>query len=117
MIVEKILLAQGLYYVLSGLWPLAHMRSFLAVTGPKTDLWLVKAVGLLVTAIGASLLAASARGAAAPETIVLAVGSALALAGVDVVFAATRTISRIYLADAAAEAALLVLWARFAGVT
>ena len=86
MIVQKILLAQGLYYVLSGLWPLAHMRSFTAVTGPKTDLWLVKTAGLLIASIGASLLAAAARGAAAPETVVLAAGSALALAGADVVF-------------------------------
>jgi hypothetical protein len=116
-IARDLLLAQGLYYVASGLWPLAHMRSFLRVTGPKTDLWLVKTVGLLIAVIGASLLASRARGAAEPETVVLAAGSAFALAGVDVAFSASGTISRIYLLDAAAEAALVGLWVRFAGVT
>lgn len=36
-----VLLAQGSYYFITAVWPLAHMRSFLAVTGPKTDLWLM----------------------------------------------------------------------------
>jgi hypothetical protein len=34
------------------------MRSFLAVTGPKTDLWLVKSVGILIAVIGAALVVA-----------------------------------------------------------
>lgn len=39
---------QGIYYVASGLWPLLHMRSFEAVTGPKRDKWLVNTVGALI---------------------------------------------------------------------
>jgi hypothetical protein len=31
-------LAHGGFYLLTGVWPLVHMPSFLAVTGPKTDL-------------------------------------------------------------------------------
>ena len=53
---------QGSYFLLTGVWPLLHMRSFLAVTGPKTDLWLVETVGVLVAAIGAGLLLSAARG-------------------------------------------------------
>jgi hypothetical protein len=29
---------QGAYFLVTGVWPLVHMPSFLAVTGPKTDL-------------------------------------------------------------------------------
>ena len=45
-------LAQGLYYAFTGVWPLISMSSFLAVTGPKTDLWLVNTVGILVLCSG-----------------------------------------------------------------
>ncbi|VTR52312.1 Uncharacterised protein [Sphingobacterium thalpophilum] len=45
---------QGIYYCLTGIWPVIHISSFMAVTGPKTDLWLVKMVGLLSLAIGLS---------------------------------------------------------------
>lgn len=39
--------AQGLYDLGTGLWPLLHRRSFLAVTGSKTDWGLVQTVGWL----------------------------------------------------------------------
>jgi hypothetical protein len=47
---------QGAYYLLTGLWPLAHLRSFQAVTGPKLEPWLVKTVGVLAAAIGFTLV-------------------------------------------------------------
>jgi hypothetical protein len=43
------------FYLVSGLWPLVHLQSFLTVTGPKTDLWLVKTLGVLISVIGAVL--------------------------------------------------------------
>jgi hypothetical protein len=101
------LVAQGAYYVATGLWPILHMRSFEAVTGPKRDHWLVKTVGAVITAVGASLLVGARRGRPSAETIALAGGSAAALGAIDVVYAAKGTISPIYLVDAAAEAALV----------
>ena len=56
-----ILRAQGAYYVLSGLWAVVDRRGFETVTGRKTDYWLVRTVGLLAAAIGASLLTGSSR--------------------------------------------------------
>ena len=41
-------MAQGVYYVVSGAWPLVYIDSFQKVTGRNTDLWLVHTVGLLV---------------------------------------------------------------------
>src|SRR4051794_41292394 len=65
---------QGLYYLATGVWPLVSMDTFLAVTGPKTDLWLVNTVGLLVGVVGVALLVAAWRGLS-PEAGALAVGS------------------------------------------
>ena len=41
------------FYVASGLRPIVSMRTFEKVTGPKTDEWLVKTVGLLIAVSGA----------------------------------------------------------------
>src|SRR5687768_9621665 len=81
------------------------------VTGPKTDVWLVKTVGVIVLAIGAALLVAVARHAVTPDMYLLAVASAAGLGGIDVYYVMKGTIDRIYLADAAAEAVLIALWA------
>ena len=106
-------------YVVTGVWPLLHMASFEAVTGPKTDDWLVYTVGLLLAVIGGVLLAAARRRAVDGAIVALAVGAALALTAVEVVHVFNGTISRVYLLDAAVEvtiAALLALaWWRPAG--
>lgn len=39
---------QAVYYLLTAVWPLIHIESFMFVTGPKTDIWLVKTVSLLL---------------------------------------------------------------------
>ena len=101
---------QGWFYVLTGLWALVDLDSFQAVTGPKTDLWLVKTVGVLVLVVGGVLLLAAARRRVTAEIVMLAVGCALGLAGIDVVYTANGTIAAIYLLDAAAELALVALW-------
>lgn len=103
-------LVQGGFYLLTGLWPLLHMASFLWVTGPKHDLWLVKTVGALVTVAGAVMLLSALRGHVPPETVVLAVGCALALAAVDVVYVGKRVIGPVYLWDAVAEIGLVLWW-------
>src|SRR5437763_16980510 len=89
---------QGGYFLLTGVWPLVSIRTFQAVTGRKTDNWtgreadhwLVNAVGVLVTAVGAALIAAAVRREPTPEIIVLACGSALGLTAIDVIYVARR---------------------------
>lgn len=103
---------QGAYYSATGIWPLLHMRSFLAVTGPKKDLWLVETVGLLVTCIGAQLLQSSRSPESAREVRTLASACAAALAGIEIYHVARRTIRPVYLLDAAAEISLAWLWTR-----
>jgi hypothetical protein len=42
----------GAINVVSGLWPILHMRSFEWVFGPKVDRWLVYTVAGLLTSVG-----------------------------------------------------------------
>jgi hypothetical protein len=109
----RLSLVQGIYYVGTGLWPLVSMKSFERVTGPKHDHWLVKTVGLLVTAIGTTLIRAGWRREVHPDVAALAGLSAAALATVDVLFTAQRHISPVYLLDAAPETALAAWWGRY----
>src|SRR4051812_14944878 len=102
---------QGLYYLVTGVWPLVSIDTFQMVTGPKTDLWLVRTVGALITVIGLVLLAAAWRGRQVPEVGLLAVGSAVALTAVDVVYVSLNVIDPIYLLDAALEVLLIGGWA------
>ncbi len=105
--------AQGVWYVLTGLWSLVDIHSFMAVTGPKTDIWLVRTVGALVIVIGSVLGLAAIRRRIGLQEMALGVGSALALAVVEIGYAATGVISPIYLLDGVVELVLLGLW--FAG--
>jgi len=102
--------AQAGYFVITGLWPLLHVRSFMAVTGPKTDVWLVKTVGVLILVVGAAIGLAAWRRHVTPEVFVLAIGSAAALGFVDVYYHLRGVIARVYLLDAVAEAVLIVAW-------
>jgi hypothetical protein len=104
-------LSQGAYYLASGAWPLVSMRTFEAVTGPKRDDWLVRPVGALAVAIGVTLLAADGDRPSI-DARRLGVASALAFAAADIVGVGTRTISPIYLGDAAVELGLVAAWAR-----
>lgn len=58
----KVALVQVVYFLITGIWPLLSMKTFLLFTGPKTDLWLVKTVGLILAVIGAVLLYAQMTG-------------------------------------------------------
>ena len=102
---------QGIYYVVSGTWPLIAYRSFEAITGRKREPWLVKMVGLLTVVVG-GVLATDPIGRTR-QARRLGVGSALAYAAVDVWYAGVRRrISPVYLLDALFELTLVAAWAR-----
>ncbi|MBC3538050.1 hypothetical protein ACFSC6_01115 [Rufibacter sediminis] len=107
---KLLLITQGIYYSLTGIWPLVHMPSFLAVTGPKNEVWLVVTVGLLVLAIGAGLLVAAfqQRRERSPELI--GFFSAVGLGAADVRYATHDVILDIYLLDAVGEGLLALAW-------
>lgn len=103
-------LVQGIYFFVTGLWPLLSMKTFLMVTGPKTDLWLVKTVGMVLAVIGAVLILAQVNAEINSPVIVLAVGSALSLILIEFIYVAKRVIPAIYLGDALVEIVLIAWW-------
>lgn len=100
---------QAVFYLLTGLWPLVHMRSFELVTGPKTDDWLVHMIGLLAMSIALSIWLGTRHGRVTSPAVALAATTAASFAAIDLTNALPGRISAVYLADAAVEIALLTL--------
>jgi hypothetical protein len=103
-----LLAIQSAYYGVTGVWPIVHMPSFEAVTGPKIEDWLVHMVGLLAAAIGLVLGVATMKNRVrVPEVVLLAVASAAAFAAIDLWYGLTGRISPIYLVDAGVQIGLI----------
>src|SRR5438874_2418602 len=87
--------AQGVYFLITGIWPIVSIETFQLVTGRKTDHlvtgregdhWLVNTVGALVIAIGVTFLFAAWRRSFSSEIAVLAIASAIGLTCIDAVY-------------------------------
>ncbi len=118
--ITVLLWMQGLYFLVTGIWPLVSIETFQIVTGPKTDHlptgreadhWLVMTVGVLVTSIALALFTSAWQRRLSPEGGILAVTSALGLTAIDVIYVARQVIVPIYLADAVVEVLFLAAWA------
>lgn len=109
----RVAFGQGAYFLMTGLWPLVHMRSFEWVTGPKREKWLVKTVGVLAASIGATLLRGASRNRGDDDTTAwLGASSAAGFAAIDLWYAGPRRrISPVYLVDAAVELGFCAAWA------
>jgi hypothetical protein len=101
---------QATYILITAVWPLVHIESFMEVTGYKTDIWLVKTVGALLIPVAACLYVYLFIDTDRLPAIVLGSLTAVAFMAIDLYYALTDVISDIYLADAAAELVFLVLW-------
>src|SRR6266542_3526957 len=102
--------AHGLFNLVGGVWPYLSMRSFEAVLGPKADRWLVYTVGGLLATIGWTQLRMPATSSGMYAARRLGVGCAGTLLAIDLVNVPAGRISRVYLVDAAMEAAWLAAW-------
>ena len=100
-----ILTLQGWFYLITGLWPLLHIKSFEKVTGAKTDKWLVITVGLILSCSGIIFISYPSSEAART----LALLNAASLTAVDIWYVSRRNISKIYLLDAGVEMSFLGL--------
>ena len=101
---------QSLVYIITGVWPILDIHTFTMVTGPKVDIWLVKTVGLFITATGLVMFSALRRNEFNYSIILLAFLNALFLTAIDTYYALTNVISNIYLLDAAMETVFWLFW-------
>ncbi|RQP14634.1 MAG: hypothetical protein EAS48_01130 [Chryseobacterium sp.] len=104
-------LLQAFYYLVTAVWPFVHLQSFLYVTGPKTDIWLVKTVSLLLVPYAVLLIDAALLSCQVRRIFSLAMSICCAsLAGIDLYYYLSGTISAVYLADFGAEIIFMLYW-------
>jgi hypothetical protein len=89
-----LLWTQGIYTLLTALWGLLDIDSFMSVTGPKTDIWLVKTVSVLLVAIALSLLSGLIDGSYKLPIAILGLSTSIAMAFIDFYYSITDTISK-----------------------
>ena len=100
-----VFLVQGIYFIVTGIWPLLNMASFITATGPKQDTWLVEMVGLLSASVGLTFIVSSLR--RHPLPVLLGYTVSLSFLAMDVIYVASGEMSRIYLIDAAIQGAFI----------
>jgi len=105
-----VLIVQSLYYLVTGLWPVIHIDSFMQVTGYKTEIWLVKALGVMIVCIALALFIAYRRKETSFGIRFLAVSCAIGLLLIDLRYNLSGDIGNMYLLDAAVQVLLLFGW-------
>lgn len=87
-----------------------HLDSFLFVTGPKTDTWLVKTVSLLIVCMGLTFLKASSAKHFSASVCVLAVSAASAFIFIDMYYPLRGIISKVYMIDGFVQLIFIISW-------
>ena len=103
-------LIQAIFYGFTGIWPLIHLDSFLAVTGPKTDIWLVKTVGILIVPYSLLCFYAAFNSKRIPVIALANIICCLGLAIVDIYYYFRSVIKWVYLVDSVIEIFFLIYW-------
>jgi len=103
-------LAQGIYYLIRGGWLMLGHGFHGAATGETASAFLAHSTGLLVLVIGAALCLAAYRRQGSPEVLLIALGSAIGLMVLDIVYVINRSISVLYLLDAFIQGGLVAAW-------
>lgn len=101
---------QATYILLTAVWPLIDIKSFMDVTGYKTDIWLVKTVGALLIPIAACLYSHLFIETNHTPALILGAFTAAAFISIDFHYALNDVISDIYLADGLLELLFLAGW-------
>jgi hypothetical protein len=110
MLFRYLIWAQSLYTFATGVWPIIDIQSFMQVTGPKADIWLVKTVGALLIPVSIALLSGLYYKTAKGPASMLGGGTAIAFICIDFYYALTGVISKIYLVDGGIQLIFLLLW-------
>lgn len=107
----RLLLAiQASYILITGIWPLIHIESFMAITGYKTDIWLVKTVGALLIPIASCLFCFLITHTSHLPPFILGSFTAAAFAAIDFFYVFNNQISEVYLLDGAIELIFIAWW-------
>jgi hypothetical protein len=109
-----VLLIQGWYYLIIGLWVAVGLSMFQSQTLPEVGLsqmWLVRLVGALVGIAGVGLIRMSRMGTSTLTAYSIGIGIALFLFVVEVVAMMNSLLPPTFMLDTAMELGFLVWWA------
>ncbi len=109
-IYKALLWVQGIYSLITALWGLIDIDSFMAVTGHKADIWLVKTVSVILVAVSLSLIINIFYPAHPLPIITLGALNSLGLAFIDFYYALNNTIFKVYMLDGVAELIFFITW-------
>jgi hypothetical protein len=104
------ILIQSLYILVTALWPIVNISSFMDVTGYKTDVWLVKTVGALLFPVGLTLFSFLFQSNDKRPALLLGGLTAAAFICIDFYYVSRQVISPVYLLDGLIEIIFLTAW-------
>lgn len=107
---KGLLITQSVYYMVTALWALVHIKSFMLVTGPKTDVWLVKTVSVLLIPLSLVLFMGIFKWANGKILFLLGAGTAMGLATIDFYYTHHDVIPHAYKVDGYMQIIFLVIW-------
>jgi hypothetical protein len=107
----KILLwVQASYYLSTALVALLDIHFFMQITGPKTDIWLVKTVSVLLIPISLCLILNAVVKTNPLPVIAVGLSSSLVLAFIDFYYTANDTIKWVYAVDGILQLVFVTGW-------
>jgi hypothetical protein len=107
---KLLIFIQSGYYLLTALWAIIDINSFMTVTGPKTDIWLVKTTAAMIATISLTLGSYLFMQGNKSPAIILGSISAFSFVIIDFYYVAENVISNIYVLDGIFESILLIGW-------
>jgi hypothetical protein len=105
-----LIIFHGLYLLITAIWPLIDIESFMRVTGPKTDIWLVKTVAVLLIPVSICILFPLFSRINPILSILVSLLCTAGLAAIDFYYTSTETISNVYRYDGFLQVILFVSW-------
>lgn len=102
------MIVQGTYYILTGLWPLAHFSSFSRAVALQVNPFQAQAFGAVLVIIGAHLLEAGRREPPGASATLLGIAVAGAIAVIDLVWLPRLAVPSALWGDLLAEVAIAI---------
>lgn len=109
-------LFQAFYFLFTSVWPLINIKSFLSVTGEKTDLWLVKTVSILLLPYCLLLFYLSFNNKKNSIIVVSILLCSLGLIIIDIYYYLANVINEAYLIDAGFQMLFVAYWLYFLSI-
>jgi hypothetical protein len=107
---QLLVIVQSIYTLITAVWPIIHIESFMEVTGSKTDVWLVKTVGALLIPVAVCLLTYVFIDTDKRPALALGGLTSVAFICIDFYYSLTDVISDIYMADGFLQILFLIVW-------